>query len=62
MKQVTVNLTEEQHAALKLRASETGLLQSEIIRRSLARTLTPETEQRAARSAQPVLFTTKAGN
>jgi hypothetical protein len=42
MRQVTVNLTDEQHTKLKQRASETGLLQSEIIRRSLAETLGPK--------------------
>lgn len=57
MRKVSVNLTEAQHTLLKKLAADTGLLQSEIIRRSLARTLAPETERPAARSVQPVLIT-----
>src|SRR4029077_311211 len=57
MKQVTVNLTEEQHAELKMRASETGMLQSEIIRRALVHAF--ETMQKIAPrpvSTTPVKF------
>lgn len=62
MQRICVNVTPEVAAALKKRASETGVLQSEHIRRAIdASLVTPENGQRPARPAQPVLIPGKAG-
>jgi plasmid stability protein len=70
MKQITVNLPEEQIAALKARAAETGVLVSEQIRRAIDFRLRFEKPHynEAERAyefphpgvRQPVLFTPKA--
>lgn len=59
MKRISVNLTPAQDAALKKRAADTGVLQSEQIRRAIDAALaTSENVQRPAvtRPAQPVLI------
>lgn len=56
MTRVTVNLTTEQAQALKDRASETGVPQSEQIRRAIASSFSGP----AQRPSQPVLFTPKS--
>jgi hypothetical protein len=62
MRQITVNLRDDQVTALQKRAAETGVLQSEIIRRALDVALSSETVRPAApRSASaPVLISPKA--
>jgi hypothetical protein len=55
MTRVTVNLTPEQAQALKDRARETGVPQSEQIRRAIASSFSGP----APRPSQPVLFVTK---
>ena len=60
MKRVCVTLTPEQAATLQKRAADTGVLQSEQIRRAIdAALVTPENEQRPARPVQPVLIPQK---
>jgi hypothetical protein len=71
MSRISVNLTEEQAAALKAHARESGVPQAETIRRAIAFALCPD-EKTAERVAlfhamtpkqregfQPVLFTPK---
>lgn len=61
MKRICVNLTAEQAAALQERANETGVLQSEQIRRAIDLSLlVGKSQQRSARPAQPVLVALKA--
>jgi hypothetical protein len=51
MKRIYVNLTDEQAAALKARARETGVPQAEQIRRAITSALGDKTQRQ-----QPVLF------
>jgi hypothetical protein len=61
MIRITLNVTPEQSAGLKSRADQTGVLQSEQIRRYINLGLfVDQQKQRPARPAQPVLITPKA--